>query len=78
MEDITEEEAKIAIEDAKWIRRLERVLFDIPDGLWLFATGGALHVMAKKDGQHDTLRNGGMNQKRCMASISVDADGGDW
>lgn len=74
----SDEEAKVAVETVKWIRRLKRVCAEAPKDVWLFASGTGLHVMVERDGKRVTTRNGGFDPKCCVETIKIKCDGGDW
>lgn len=66
----------------RWIRRLRRVLQDMPDDLWFWAADGKLYLMEKTPGeQHRAIgpRVGArVDPSAEVADFDVDTDGGDW
>lgn len=60
------------------LKRLQVLAENWPKTLWLFAADGELHVMRKIDGEHKTLPNGGVDPAHIVATIDIEADGGDW
>ena len=70
-------------EESRWIERLRKVCADMPQSCWLFAADSGICVMRRGQyGRHaivgDAREGGGMDQKYILASVKVDADGGDW
>lgn len=68
-------------EESRFIAALMRVARKCPQSVWLFAADGNLHVMRKKNGRHavcDDTAGAGMDQNYIIATINIDADGGDW
>lgn len=61
------------------IEVLKRAARYWPKSLWLFAANGQVHVMRKtEDGKHAILPGGEMDPDYRLASIAIEADGGDW
>ena len=64
----------------KWAERLQRVMDAAPEGIWLYAASGTLHIMALDlDGSRMVTPEGGMDQDAIIAVIRTpEIDGGDW
>ena len=71
-------------EELKWFKRIERVIKDMPDSVWLFANSAGLSMMRKDaHGHHATIEmygpvGGGMDHDYLLESIDCNIDGGDW
>lgn len=66
-------------EHKKWIQRLQRVIKDAPDDIWLFCASNTLNVMKKENGERVINENGSMAESAVLATIKgVEVDGGDW
>lgn len=67
-------------EELAWIRRLRRVLKDMPPSVWLFVTG-ELNVMRRgEDGERvmEPGPGGAVSEEMVLDTIHVDCDGGGW
>lgn len=64
----------------KWLKRLQQVMDDAPEGIWLYAASGTLYVMSLgPDGDRLLTPEGDMDQSAILASIRTpQIDGGDW
>lgn len=68
-------------EEAKWLRRLARVMRDIPDTVWLFGASGTLTALRTgPNGEAMTVPNGtNIDQDYVLDSPPLGfCDGGDW
>jgi len=69
-------------EEKKAIAALKRLAKKWPDSLWLFSAQ-SLHVMRKtEDGRHayggENVSSTGIDPGYIIATIDIEADGGDW
>ena len=66
----------------KWMKRLHRCLKDAPPGIWLFATGDGLYVMASDDDNKPVMNAEffGVDAQYIIRNITekikLDVDGG--
>lgn len=50
-----------------------------PSSLWLFAGGNnSLAILKKEKGKHVMDEVGAVDQRRIVATINIDSDGGGW
>lgn len=65
-------------EEESAIRALNRIANKWPDGLWIYAADGVLHVMLQgADGGHAFVGDG-IDPDYIVDSISIESSGGDW
>lgn len=65
-------------EEERWVRRLRRVIADMPPDVWLFADRD-LHVMRRgENGEHVMTLSGGVDQEWVLAGILEACEGGGW
>ena len=62
----------------KVITTLENLAKRWPKTLWLFAADAQIYVMKKEKGQHVIAEFEGVDPDYVVATIHIDADGGDW
>ena len=69
-------------EERRAIASLKRLAKKWPKSIWLFSASGQLCVMQNKaDGSRgiiDDMEDGGVDPARCLATIDIPNDGGDW
>jgi len=66
-----------------WIGRLEALMEEMPDSIWIFCADGGLYPMRRAtDGTHKmTSPYGSVDQDYCLTTFSIGSgkcDGGDW
>jgi hypothetical protein len=70
---------QMTIKQRQWVTKLQHLLDNAPDDVWLFVASNTLNVMKKNNGQRVLSKNGGMDQGQLLAVITgVEVDGGDW
>ncbi len=63
----------------RWIRRLKRLVKDMPPNVWVYVSGGVNVMALGKDGEHFMTEFGGVDQESMIDSASGgDWDGGGW
>ena len=70
------EEARAA--HRNWLRRLRRVLNDMPPEIWIFVAGCHHVMVARSNGYHAMAKTEGVHPDYVVESIQCDCDGGDW
>lgn len=68
----------LTIDEKKAIAKLKIISKEWPESLWIFATGGQLSVMKKRDGIRVMSPKGAVDQNYEVASLKIENDGGDW
>lgn len=73
-------EREMTPEQKRWVKRLTRVLEDMPDDLWLFVNG-AVNVMQRGANGERVMSpgfGGGVDPDYCVRTIPCECDGGGW
>ena len=61
------------------IKRLKELAKEWPEDLWIFASGGSLHIMqCDKTGSAIITDSGGYDQNYIVDTVDIPSDGGDW
>jgi hypothetical protein len=61
-----------------WALELEEVINRMPNGIWLFGTGGEIAVLKDPEDGNQNDETGCVNQDNIIHSILCHADGGAW
>ena len=70
---------KLTQREISKVRALERIAASWPKNLWLWAGGGELYVMKKKNGEREMTAHGGYDPDYLVAHLhDIESDGGDW
>lgn len=71
--------ARASVEVQRLVRQLRRMKAHWPKGVWLYATGNSLHLMATHaDGSRTIPGNTGMDPDLSIEAFQIPNDGGDW
>jgi hypothetical protein len=71
-------ETKQTDEEARWIKRLRRVMKDCPSTVYLFSNG-SMHVMRRAEDGGPSMRGNSHDPEAVLATIEgVYSEGGGW
>ncbi len=69
----------MTMKQRQWVTKLQHLLNNAPDDVWLFVASNTINVMQKQDGKRVLTKNGGMDQENLLAVVTgIEVDGGDW
>lgn len=71
-------ELVLTAEEKRAVASLRRLAKRWPNSLWIFATGGDLHVMQKGAEGRRYVEGGGADPQALVAVVPIECDGGDW